>query len=449
MNQKLIDTVVHAVLYEGYILYPYRASAKKNRQRFTFGRVYPEAYSLAENGAEPCSMQTQCLVEGPSARVEVTVRFLHPMAREIGALAVPLRELPAPDNPDFFHEVPQLEVAGQIYQSWQEVVERAVRLPALNLATPGDMANRQIPFSFAATRTIEPILDESQHIAGVIVRRQEAVEGVVELSAEAVDASVYKITVRIVNRTAVPRDVMHDMDEIIMRTFASTHTILHAMDGEFISAIDPPAAYTEAIAACRNIGSWPILVGEEEKKERDTMISSPIILYDYPKIAPESPGDLFDSGEIDEILTLRIMTMTDEEKREMRGVDEQARRILERTESLPEGDLLKMHGVMRGTNSLDETFFNPTSRLQSVSVNGIALREGDLVRVRPKQRADAMDMALAGKIAMIESIEQDAENKTHLALVLEDDPGRDLGLLRQPGHRFFYGTDEVEPLEGE
>jgi hypothetical protein len=179
------------------------------------------------------------------------------------------------------------------------------------------------------------------------------------------------------------------------------------------------------------------------------MVSSPIILYDYPKIAPESPGDLFDSGEIDEILTLRIMTLTEEEKREMRGVDEQARRILERTETLSGGRLLEMHGVMRGTAALDEAFFNPASRLQTVTVNGIVLRQGDLVRVRPKARADAMDMALAGKVAMIESIEQDAENKAHLALVLEDDPGRDLGLLRQPGHRFFYGTDEVEPLEGE
>jgi hydrogenase maturation protease len=451
MNQKLVDTVVHAVLYEGYILYPYRASAKKNRQRFTFGRVYPEAYSVAENGAEPCLMQTQCLVKGPSsATVEVTVRFLHPMARDIGALAAPLRELPAPDNPDFFHVVPELEIEGHLYQSWQEAVERTVRLPAQTLSALHEPAERKIPFSFSASRMIEPILNRQKQIAGVIVRRQEAVEGAVELTAEPVDTSAFKITVRILNRTPVPPAFLSDPNEIVMRTFASTHTVLHAQDGEFLSSIDPPAAYAQAAAACRNIGTWPILVGEEEKKERDTMVSSPIILYDYPKIAPESPGDLFDSGEIDEILTLRIMTMTDEEKREMRGVDEQARRILERTEALPAGDLLKMHGVMCGTSTLDdEAFFNPATRLQTVSINGISLKKGDLVRVRPKTRADIMDIALAGKIAMIESIEQDAENKTHLALVLEDDPGKDMGMLRQSGHRFFYGTDEVEPLEGE
>src|SRR5271169_5600726 len=139
MNQKLVDTLVNAVLYEGYILYPYRASAKKNRQRFTFGRVYPEAYSIAENGAEPCLMQTQCLVEGPpSATLEVTVRFLHPMERDIGALAAPLRKLPAPDNPDFFHVVPELEIEGTLYPSWQEAVERTVRAPALTLSALRD-----------------------------------------------------------------------------------------------------------------------------------------------------------------------------------------------------------------------------------------------------------------------------------------------------------------------
>jgi hypothetical protein len=450
MNQKLIDTVVHAVLYEGYILYPYRASAKKNRQRFTFGRVYPEAYSLAEYGMEPCLMQTQCLIDGPSsARLEVIIRFLHPMTRDIGALAAPLRELPAPDNPDFFHVVPELEIEGKLYSSWQEAVERAVRLPVEALAARQG-GPCEFPFSFAATRTIEPILDSREHIAGVIVRRQEAVEGIIELSVEPVDDQISRITVRIVNRTPVPSDVLDDSNEIVMRTFASTHTILHTQGGEFPSLIDPPEALTQASAACRNIGTWPILVGEEEKKERDTMVSSPIILYDYPKIAPESPGDLFDSGEIDEILTLRIMTMTDEEKREMRGVDDQARRILERTEALPARDLLKLHGVMRGSRSLDEeAFFNPATRPDTVMIKGISHKKGDLVRVRPKTRADIMDIAMAGKIAVIESIEQDAENKMHLALVLEDDPGKDLGMARQPGHRFFYGTDEVEPLEGE
>jgi hydrogenase maturation protease len=86
------------------------------------------------------------------------------------------------------------------------------------------------------------------------------------------------------------------------------------------------------------------------------MLSSPIILYDYPQVAPESPGDLFDGGEIDEILSLRIMTMTDEEKQEMRDSDERTRKILERTENLPEEQLMKLHGALRGLrNARGET----------------------------------------------------------------------------------------------
>jgi hydrogenase maturation protease len=110
--------------------------------------------------------------------------------------------------------------------------------------------------------------------------------------------------------------------------------------------LDPPEEFREAAAGCQNIGAWPVLVGSSG--ERDTMLASPIILYDYPQIAPESAGDMFDGTEIDEILTLRIMLLTDQEKREMCEVDERARQILQRTELLPPEQLWKMHGAVRG-----------------------------------------------------------------------------------------------------
>jgi hydrogenase maturation protease len=109
--------------------------------------------------------------------------------------------------------------------------------------------------------------------------------------------------------------------------------------------LDPPAAFREAAAGCQNVGTWPVLVGEEG--ERDCLLSSPIILYDYPQVAPESAGDHFDGTEIDEMLTLRILTLTEQEKHEMRSVDERARQLLERTETLPAEHLLKLHGVVR------------------------------------------------------------------------------------------------------
>jgi hypothetical protein len=108
----------------------------------------------------------------------------------------------------------------------------------------------------------------------------------------------------------------------------------------------------EFVGSCKNVGTWPVLVGEEG--DRDTLLSSPIILYDYPQIAPESAGDLFDGTEIDEILSLRIMTLTDEEKREMSQSDERARQMLERTEAMPVEHLMKLHGVLRGLRPLRE-----------------------------------------------------------------------------------------------
>jgi len=448
VNSPLLEKIVNAVLYEGYILYPYRASSKKNRQRFTFGRVYPEEYSVAQKGREPCSMQTEVLVraQSPECALNISVRFLHPMLREVGVLDEPAAELPKAVEPKF-RLVNEALIGEKLSQSWQESVERVFELPPLVLR---DATSASTAFSFDDSRTLEPIRD-GEKIAAFFVRRQESLSGTVEIAVSKIDDQISRVTIRIWNKTAVPPADLENQDAVVMRTFASTHTVLHVTGGEFISLLEPPADYTEAAAGCKNINTWPVLVGAG-KNETDTMLSSPIILYDYPQIAPESAGDLFDGGEIDEILTLRIMTMTDEEKREMRSGDDHARRILERTEMLPDDHLLKMHGAMRGipppsVQPSNEDFFNPTKKVESAMVDGVELRAGDKVRIWPKKRADIMDMALEGKVATIEALEHDLENQVHFALVVDDDPGRDLGMLRQSGHRFFYSADEVEPLQ--
>lgn len=81
-----------------------------------------------------------------------------------------------------------------------------------------------------------------------------------------------------------------------------------------------------------------------------------------------------------------------------------------------------------------------------VTIFGVAVKAGDRVRLWPEKSADIMDMALKGKVAIVEAIECDFDDQVHLAVVLEDDPGRDLGMLRQPGHRFFFSPEEVEPM---
>lgn len=84
--------------------------------------------------------------------------------------------------------------------------------------------------------------------------------------------------------------------------------------------------------------------------------------------------------------------------------------------------------------------------LSVISVAGVELKQGDRVLLKPHKRGDVFDLALAGKTAVIEAIEEDYEGNAHLAVVIDDDPGRDLGMLRQPGHRFFFSTEEVEPF---
>ncbi|HVM46823.1 MAG TPA: hypothetical protein VMU04_02300 [Candidatus Acidoferrum sp.] len=449
MNTSLIEQIAEAVLYEGYVLYPYRATSKKNQgERFSFGRVYPECYSRDQNGAEPYVMQTECLVRAVSntARIAVQVRFLHPLARAIGVLEPPLERFPAEAEPRF-RVVPELRIGNRLFQSWQEATERRISVPVLELR--GEAA-LETPFRFAASRELEPIR-EGPLTVGIVSRRQEPLEGRVEVAARRLQRRVWKLTVRIANYTAVPNAKIWDPGAISLCTLASTHTVLSVEGGEFVSKMDPPTELQELSKQCRNIGTWPVLVGDEAKGERGAMLSSPIILYDYPKIAPESAGPLFDGTEIDEMLTLRILTLTDQEKLEMAGLDEQGRRLLERTEALAPDAVSQMHGrFTRAAAKVEfDDFFGASTPLKGVTVQGVYLRPGDRVRIRPKVRADIIDLALKDRVAIIEAVEQDLEKRVHLAVVPEDDPGKDLGLLRQPGHRFFYGLDEIEPLKQE
>jgi hydrogenase maturation protease len=348
MNLSLVEQVARAVLYEGYILYPYRASAVKNRQRWNFGVLSPPAFSFAGGENDPHKMQTQCLLLGAKdAAVDIRIRFLHLVTREIGKLPEPLAELAV--NAEPAHSVVEsLEVDGKIFQAWQEAEERDVFLPGLKLRELTTQAHWH-KFQFPAKREWSPILDSIHQTVGIIIRKQESIEGIVEVLAESAGAEISKITIRVANATnCLPKN----REDALIRSMVSTHTILNIHDGEFVSLLDPPNELSEIAGKCHNVGTWPVLVGAEG--ERDTILSSPIILYDYPQVAPESAGDLFDSTEIDEILTLRILTLTEEEKQEARQTDERARELLERAESLPAEQFQKLHGVVRSLHHVKE-----------------------------------------------------------------------------------------------
>src|SRR5215831_15911370 len=416
MNGPLVDQIADAVLYEGYLLYPYRPSVK-NRQRWTFGGLYPRAYSEAQSGTDPWSMHTQCLVQGgPGTTLDVTVRFLHLLERRLGE-----RE-----------------------ERWQEAVERQVALAELGLTALVAQPERR---EFLCTA--EPRLEDD--------REQHTVTGVVELAAEPVEDGLFRVTVGILNETALPAG-SRTPEEALLRSFVSTHTLLRVREGEFVSLIDPPQQWREAAPGCHNIGTWPVLVGEEGQK--DAMLSSPIILYDYPQVAPESPGDLFDATEIDEILTLRILTLTEEEKQQAAAVDPRAAAIVDRVDALPPEILKRLHGAVRYLRATAAKNASEGERIpwwdpgadksvspesDSVQIDGVSVAKGCRVRLRPGQRrSDAQDIFLEGRVAIVEAVFSDVEDKQYLAVTLADDPALDLN--RWHGRYLYFYPDEIELL---
>lgn len=349
-SSHLVQRIADAILYEGYILYPYRPSVK-NRQRWSFGGLYPEAYCRAQGDAEVAGNQTECLVRGGQNTVlEILVRFLHLTARQVGELAPPLAEWPDSAEPPF-RPVETLKIGNKLYQTWQEAEERRFDLGSLELGELGVRPLRKT-ITFPGRRWLEPLAGPGGELVGVLAREQQSVTAVAEIAATQVEEGLFRFTLRVLNDTGLEEGKPITRDQALLRALVSTHAILGVCGGEFASLLEPPDEWTEAAAACRNIGAWPVLVGETGQK--DTMLSSPIILYDYPRIAPESPGDLFDGTEIDEILTLRILTLTDEEKEAMAAVDERARALLARTESLAGEQLCQLHGAVRGLTPLHE-----------------------------------------------------------------------------------------------
>jgi hypothetical protein len=315
MNITSVEKIADAVLYEGYILYPYRPSAVKNRQRFNFGVLYPREYCDLELGSDAWEMRTECLVQGSACTtVEPKVRFLQLVGQPILAAAGFQPALFACEDACSRH-------------TWQEGQERDVSTPPFTLESIRVHPHRH-EFVFPGAEAAKTL------------------EGELELGALQLEESLFKVTLNIRNVARLEAANTLTRDQVLLRSLVSVHSILHAVGGEFVSSFDPPEHLKPAAAGCQNTGAWPVLAGDEG--QRDLMLSAPIILYDYPQIAPESPGDLFDSAEIDEILALRILTMTDAEKLEVRNGDDRARRILERTEMLPPEHFQKLHGALRG-----------------------------------------------------------------------------------------------------
>jgi hypothetical protein len=343
MNRACVDRIANAILYEGYILYPYRPSVK-NRRRWTFGGLFPQAYCRARQSGDSWSNQTECLVHGgPETAFEALVRFLHLTDRRVGQVVPSPADAPRGAEPSV-RFVEALQLGDRLLHSWQEAEEHEVGFGEMTL---GELATQphSRPFAFPGGRRSETVRGANGEAVGVVVRVQHRVEGVVEVEAAPAAEELFRVTLRVINRTPLAEDSPAGRDEALLHSLVSAHAVLAVRGGAFVSLLDPPEPWRQAAAGCRNVGAWPVLVGEPG--QTDTILSAPIILYDYPQVAAESPGDFFDGTEIDEMLVLRILTLTDEEKRAMAAVDERAAALLARTEALADEQMLGLHGAVR------------------------------------------------------------------------------------------------------
>ena len=434
-NWDRARAVADAVLYEGYLLYPYRATSTKNQSRWQFGVLGPQG--AADTGlGEDGTLSAQVLVR--SYRFPSTsgvVRFLQlqhrGVERDVGG--------------GRFEPVDELTAGSQRWLSWDEAVECEISIEPFRVTS----LPRTCEISVPAGRDVEKVE------GGRIVRTRRSLHGLVAMSAEQ-DGDLLRLTFEVRN-TAPPAA---DKDEAIATSLIGTHLLIEVTEGEFVSLLEPPDSAARAVARCGQHRCFPVLAGPAG--EADLVLVSPIILYDHPEIAEQSKGALFDSTEIDEILTLRVMTMTDEEKAQARATDPLAARIIDRCDSMSPEAMLDLHGVLRNPHAptqepglipeipADVDWWDPMADtavrpgLDAILVNGTRVTRGSRVRLRPSRRADAQDLFYADKIARVTSVHEDVDGDQHVGVVLEDDPAADLHDWY--GRYLYFAPDEVEPL---
>ncbi|MGH3267715.1 MAG: hypothetical protein ACRDN1_01375 [Trebonia sp.] len=441
MSLDDVRRVADAVLYEGYILYPYRASAQKNRSRWQFGVLMPPAYAAADP-SETTTARAECVfTRDGEPSVDVVVRFLQ-VQRRTGPGAA---------------------------DTWDEAVEREVSVTVAGAALFGD--GTATPFGIRGGEGHEATAD------GDVIRVRRALRGIVTVRATELPGpwQAARLTVGVTNQTAaglgapdspvpgspVPGSpLLGSRAQALPAALVAAHMIITISGGAFVSMTDPPEWAAPAVNECDNAGCWPVLAGPPG--ERNVLLASPIILPDHPEVAKESAGELYDGTEIDEILTLRTLALTDEEKDAARATDPRAAALIDRVESLDGAALQRLHGTIRGWQGSppaearedggtgEVPWWDPEAdqsvspSTESVLVAGQRLARGNLVTLRPgARRADAQDMFLIGRTAVVEAVLLDVDDQPYLAVTLTDDPAADLHAAH--GRFLYFSPDEVEP----
>lgn len=483
-----LSAVADAVLYEGYLLYPYRRSSAKNRVRWQFGVLLPRNWVERDGpvtpgisgSADSWYQQTECLlrVRRADAAVRVRVRYLQLQHKQVEVA----------DGDGTHRPVESLRTAdGTAHLSFEEAVPRETELVLRLEELP--RSGRTVAVGAPAGAEYEPLSAG----AGRTVRRRREVRAGATVTAERLGPGLCRLRVRTENTGEAP-DPRAPRSAVLGQALLATHTLLTGDGVEFVSLIDPPAALAEQVRGCRNAFTFPVLGGappEPASGDGATgalLLSAPIILPDHPQVAPESPGDLHDAAEIDEILTLRTMLLTDEEKAEARATDPRAARILDRVDTMPQEVFSRLHGAIRSLTPRTPAPERPpapvverppssaTARPSAIAaaqppppaperpawwqeggddglspatdtvlVDGVPVGGGSRVRLCPRGRgADAQDMFLAGRTARVAAVFHDVDGSTHLAVTVDDDPAAELHGWY--GRFHYFRPDEVESL---
>ena len=453
MTLDLARTVADAVLYEGYLLYPYRATSAKNQARWQFGVLGPPGAAEAGLGEES-TMSVECLLRRasrddlPRPTVTVYLRFLQLQYRGLERLD--------PADPSRYVATSELLLNDDLLLSWDEAVDHELSWPAYTFDELADGVRQTV--TIPGAEQVESLTAADGRTVGRVVRRRWPLSAM--LTAETTEVDGYpRLRITVENTApATPRT----KDDAVRRSLLGAHLLLEASGTGFVSLLEPPdAGAASAAAACRQHRCWPVMAGPPGT---DTVVlASPIILYDHPEVAPESAGALFDSTEIDEILTLRVMTMTEAEKAEARATDPRAREIIDRCDEMTPEMLQRLHGILREPRPLTgattdqawldtggAAWWDPAADesvrpdVDAVVIKGVSVRKGSRVRLHPSRRADAQDLFLADQDARVTAVLSDVDGDVHVAVVLLDDPAADLHDWY--GRYLYFAPDELEPL---
>jgi hypothetical protein len=431
-------SIADALLYEGYVLYPYRASAAKNQARWQWGVIAPpSAATTAERTACATDVVIGPTIGGATPVLHVRLRFLQALRRTLrDAGGAPVDEL---------------DVGGTRWVSWDEAREHEIDMTPLPLLPP-DRAHATLPVRLEPIEEVEELHGPDGSLVGTAVRVAAPVDASASVVAAWADEArtLLRVTVRVANTTDWAT-AHATREELVRHSLVGLHVVLAVDGGRFVSLLDPPGSAAAAVKGCRQDGLFPVLIGDD-----DVALASPIILYDHPAVAPESAGDLYDATEIDEILALRVLTMTDAEKAEARGTDRRAAAIVDRCDAMTPDAWARLHGTVRSIGTPIATggdaapWWDPGAdaavdpATDSVRIAGdTEVSAGARVRLRPSRRADAHDLFFAGMDATVAGVYHDVDGSTHVAVTLDDDPATEE--LAWQGRYLYFSPDELEP----